>query len=76
MLKSGSGLGVLRRTAHSAASGRRVVLTNYATPDIRAACRKLGADRVFDKSSELEELIAYCEHVGQQVGEHVARPQG
>jgi len=37
-----------------------VVLTNYATPDMRNICRDLGADRVFDKSSELESLIAYC----------------
>jgi DNA-binding NarL/FixJ family response regulator len=59
-LKAGSGLGVLRRSA-SDAPRRRVVLTNYATPDIRETCRALGADRVFDKSSELEELIAYCE---------------
>lgn len=63
-LKSGSGLGVLRRTAHDG-PGRRVVLTNYATPDIRSTCRALGADRVFDKSSELEELIAYCEGVAR-----------
>ena len=61
-LKSGSGLGVLRRTADHG-PGKRVVLTNYATPDIRETCRMLGADRVFDKSSELEELIAYCERV-------------
>jgi DNA-binding NarL/FixJ family response regulator len=64
-LKSGSGLGVLRRTAGRGAPGRRVVLTNYATSDIRDACRALGADRVFDKSSELEELIAYCERAAQ-----------
>jgi DNA-binding NarL/FixJ family response regulator len=65
VLKSGSGLGVLRRTAHSTGPERRVVLTNYATPDVRAACRALGADRVFDKSSELDELIAYCEDVAR-----------
>ena len=75
VLKSGSGLGVLRRTANSAAPGRRVVLTNYATSDMRAACRALGADRVFDKSSELEELIAYCEHLGDTIGRHVAPPR-
>lgn len=63
-LKGGSGLGVLRRTADRG-PGKRVVLTNYATPDIRETCRALGADRVFDKSSELEELIAYCERVAQ-----------
>lgn len=68
-LKAGSGLGVLRRTAGRDEPGRRVVLTNYATPDIRKACRELGADRVFDKSSELEELIAYCERVAEGGGD-------
>jgi DNA-binding NarL/FixJ family response regulator len=63
-LKAGSGLGVLRRIAQHG-PGRRVVLTNYATPDIRKTCHELGADRVFDKSSELEELIAYCENLAQ-----------
>jgi DNA-binding NarL/FixJ family response regulator len=67
-LKGGSGLGVLRRTADHG-PGKRVVLTNYATPDIRETCRALGADRVFDKSSELEELIAYCERVAQGGGD-------
>ncbi len=76
VLKSGSGLGVLRRTARSPAPGRRVVLTNYATPDVRATCRALGADRVFDKSSELEELIAYCEQLGATKNEHADRPRG
>jgi len=68
-LKAGSGLGVLRRTADRGGPGKRVVLTNYATPDIRETCRALGADRVFDKSSELEELIAYCERVAQGGGD-------
>jgi DNA-binding NarL/FixJ family response regulator len=60
-LKSGTGLGVLREA--TSLPVRRVVLTNYATADIRDRCKELGADRVFDKSSELEELIAYCSHV-------------
>jgi DNA-binding NarL/FixJ family response regulator len=38
-----------------------VVLTNFATPDMRRRCLQLGADRVFDKSAELEELLIYCE---------------
>lgn len=59
-LKSGSGLGVLRSASQLAHSPKRVVLTNYATPDMRKKCAELGADRVFDKSSELEDLIAYC----------------
>lgn len=62
-LKGGSGLGVLR--AASALPRRRnvVVLSNYATKDIRRKCLELGADRVFDKSNEIEALIAYCSRV-------------
>lgn len=59
-LKGGSGLGVLRRVADEDLQAKRVVLTNYATDDMRRTCKALGADRVFDKSRELEELIAYC----------------
>jgi DNA-binding NarL/FixJ family response regulator len=59
-LKAGSGLGVLRGTAQRGMSARRIVLTNYATPDMRQRCRALGAHRVFDKSNDLDELILYC----------------
>ena len=59
-LKGGSGLGVLKTVRQAGLVGKRVVLTNYATDDIRRTCAALGADRVFDKSQELEELISYC----------------
>jgi DNA-binding NarL/FixJ family response regulator len=62
-LKSGTGLGVLRAAQRLGIRGKRVVLTNYATQDMRAACRALGADRVFDKSSEIEELLDYCDRI-------------
>lgn len=62
-LHTGSGLGVLKAAQEAHLPGRRVVLTNYATPDIRQRCTQLGADRVFDKSCELEDLISYCEHI-------------
>jgi DNA-binding NarL/FixJ family response regulator len=59
-LKGGSGLGVLR-AAHSLSQRRcLVVLSNYATADIRRKCLELGADRVFDKSNEIDALISYC----------------
>lgn len=64
-LKSGTGLGVLRGTAGLAA--KRVVLTNYATADMREKCTALGAHRVFDKSTDLDELIAYCTRLGDAV---------
>lgn len=59
-LKSGIGLNVLVAARRHAPQARKVVLTNYATDAIRQRCLALEADRVFDKSSELEDLIAYC----------------
>ena len=59
-LKSGSGVGVLRRAREMDRKMTLVVLTNYATPTMRHACLDLGATKVFDKSTELDELIEYC----------------
>lgn len=59
-LKEGSGLGILARNAGRKAHQRLVVLTNYATQDMRERCRKLGADAVFDKSNELDGFFEYC----------------
>jgi DNA-binding NarL/FixJ family response regulator len=59
-LKSGSGLGVLKAISALPAPTKLVVLSNYATPDMRRKCLELGADRVFDKSNEIDALILYC----------------
>jgi DNA-binding NarL/FixJ family response regulator len=64
-LLHGSGLGVLQAARDAALPMRRVVLTNYASTDIRRRCAVLGADRVFDKSCELDELISYCARVAE-----------
>ncbi len=64
-LTSGSGLGVLKFARDLDMRARRVVLTNYATTDMRTRCVELGADQVFDKSSELEELIEYCDQLAR-----------
>jgi DNA-binding NarL/FixJ family response regulator len=60
-LKSGTGLEVLRQAQVLHPQAKLVVLTNYATSDMRRRCAQLGADEVFDKSAELEEMLAYCE---------------
>lgn len=60
-LKSGSGLGVLRAAQKLSGHHTVVVLSNYATSDIRRKCLELGADRVFDKSNEIDALISYCD---------------
>ena len=59
-LKRGSGLGVLRAAAELRKPMSLVVLSNYATPDMRRKCLELGASRVFDKSNEIDALILYC----------------
>jgi DNA-binding NarL/FixJ family response regulator len=62
-LKKGSGLGVLQALRSSDKRLKLVVLSNYATPDMRRKCIELGADKVFDKSNEIDALIRYCERL-------------
>ena len=59
-LRQGSGLGVLAACRERPPGQKLVVLSNYATPDIRARCASLGADAVFDKSNEIDALVDYC----------------
>jgi len=59
-LKSGSGLGVLQALGHGNPARKLVVLSNYATQDMRRKCLELGADQVFDKSNDIDDLILYC----------------
>jgi CheY-like chemotaxis protein len=63
-LSAGSGLGVLRNAQDLPRTVRRVVLSNYATPDMRRKCTELGAHRVFDKSHDIDALISYCTDLG------------
>jgi len=58
-LKNGSGLGVLKAMGEIPDAPERIVLSNHATPDIRAKCQQLGATKVFDKSNELDEMLAW-----------------
>ncbi len=60
-LKQGSGLGVLQACANRHVRQKVVVLSNYATAEIRQRCAQLGSDAVFDKSNEIEALIEFCE---------------
>ena len=69
-LKQGSGLGVLKGCRNRNAYQKVVVLTNYATNDIRRRCAELGSDAVFDKSNQLEELLDYCTDVTAFNGRH------
>lgn len=59
-LLEGSGLGVIKQCARHDPKQRVVVLSNYATADIRSRCMACGADAVFDKSTELDQFLTYC----------------
>ena len=64
-LRKGSGLGVLQGLANTQRDCKRVVLSNFATPDMRRKCLDLGAHKVFDKSNEIDALIGYCLRLGE-----------
>jgi DNA-binding NarL/FixJ family response regulator len=59
-LKEGSGLNILEACRGRRPSQKIVVLSNHATNDVRWRCEQLGADAVFDKSTEIDELVDYC----------------
>ena len=59
-LKEGNGLNIVEACQARRPTQKLVVLSNHATNDIRWRCAQLGADAVFDKSTEIEELVDYC----------------
>lgn len=65
-LRDGTGLDLLRALHEQRSPLARVVLTNYATPDVRSKCLALGADRVFDKSTDIDALVDYCNDLRPQ----------
>ena len=59
-LREGSGMNVLQAVRKKRPQQRVVVLSNHSSRDVRWRCRQLGADAIFDKSTELEALVAFC----------------
>ncbi|MGJ7496616.1 response regulator [Variovorax sp. RT4R15] len=59
-LKHGSGLRILEACRDRNPAQKMVVLSNHATPDVRFRCAQLGADAVFDKATEIDDLIDFC----------------
>lgn len=64
-LRRGNGLNVLDAIRKRPPDKRVVVLTNFATEDMRRRAELLGADRMFDKSTDLDLLIEYCQALDQ-----------
>jgi two-component system OmpR family response regulator len=59
-LRQGSGLKVVEACRKRRHEQKVIVLSNHATADIRRRCAQLGADAVFDKSTEIDNLLDYC----------------
>jgi len=59
-LKEGSGLNILEACRSRRPGQKMIVLSNHATRDVRWRCAQLGADAVFDKSTEIDALVDYC----------------
>ena len=59
-LKEGNGLNILAACRLRRPTQKMVVLSNHATTDVRWRCAQLGADAVFDKSTEIDDLVEYC----------------
>ncbi len=59
-LRQGTGLGILAVCKDRQPQQKVIVLSNYATVDIRQRCSELGVDAVFDKSNEIDGLVDYC----------------
>jgi two-component system, OmpR family, response regulator len=59
-LKEGNGIGVVAAAKARRHDQKLVVLTNYASPGVRDQCLKLGADAVFDKSNDIDNLVDFC----------------
>ena len=59
-LREGSGLNILEACRYRKPGQKMIVLSNHATNDVRWRCAQLGADAVFDKSTEIDALLEYC----------------
>ncbi|WBY03458.1 response regulator [Ramlibacter tataouinensis] len=59
-LRQGSGLRVVEACRQRRRGQKVIVLSNHATSDMRRRCAQLGADAVFDKSTEIDALLDYC----------------
>ncbi|HAL36904.1 MAG TPA: hypothetical protein DCP03_01780 [Polaromonas sp.] len=75
-LKSGSGLGVLQACRTRGALQKMVIFSNYATRELRYRCAQLGVDAVFDKSTEIDDLLAYCVAQSQMLDSAVNQSSG
>ena len=74
-LREGTGMRILEACRDRLPTQKMVVVSNHATQDVRWKCTQLGADAVFDKTTEIDDLIDYCLR-RREAGESAARALG
>ena len=67
-LTDGSGIEVLREVKRMQPAPVVIMLTNYATPEYRLACRQAGAELFLDKSFETDQLVDILRGMIRQLG--------
>ena len=72
-LKQGHGFDVLRRCRKALPHQRAVMLSKYGRDNVARYAAAAGADRFFDKSFDLDELVDYCERFNSDIARD-ARP--
>lgn len=66
----GTGFGVLQALRDRPSTRKMVVLTGSANPQVRRHCEQMGADGVFDKAMETEDMLDYCVKLARAAGGH------
>ena len=59
ILEQGTGMGVIAKCKEEPGT-KVVVFSDYATPGIQKHCLQLGADAVFQKSTDVPAFITWC----------------
>lgn len=71
-LQEGTGVSVLEHCRDRRPDQTVLVMTNHAQDDaLLHHCLRLGADAVFQKGSELDEMLAYCKALANKASTHV-----
>jgi two-component system, OmpR family, response regulator len=74
-LKEGSGLGVVEACRYRHTGQKMVVLSNHVTAEIRWRCAQLGVDAVFDKTSEIDDMVRYCVALAKGLADAASLPR-
>jgi DNA-binding NarL/FixJ family response regulator len=58
-----TGIDLLREMGNSLQHTTVIILTNYATPELRSQCLSLGADHVLDKTLEFQHVVEIVQQI-------------